>query len=171
MPDSSMSVDGRAELITLLQPMLARVAELRPQERASAEEARALADALTREFPPDGAAVQAVGAAIAAGVSAGWLCHKGEPNARFSRVARASAETHELSIDAVRLRGPALRHTHPRGEVTLAFPVEGEAPTFEGAARGWIALAAGTTHIPEVVGGCMNLIYFLPDGAVEWLPA
>ena len=52
--------------------------------------------------------------------------------------------------------------------ITLAFPVDGAAPTFEGAQRGWIVLGAGTTHTPEVVGGCMNLIYFLPDGAVEW---
>ena len=172
MPDPSASPDPRrgflAQLVQTLEPMLARVAELRPESRSSAAEVQALEDAMNQQFPADSEQVRAVGKAFEEGVAAGWLCDRGAPNARFSRVARASSETHDLSIAAVRLRGPALRHTHTRGEVTLAFAVDGAAPTFEGRERGWIVMGAGSTHVPEVVGGCMNLIYFLPGGAVEW---
>lgn len=162
-----MTVADKDALIALLQPLLARVAGLRPAERTERSAVRELEATLCAEWSPDGAEVRALGEAIAAGVAAGWLCDRGEPDARFSRVAKAGPETHGLSIDVVRLRGAALQHTHPKGEVTLGFAVEGE-PTFEGRGPGWVFLPPGSTHVPETRGGVMDLIYFLPDGAVIW---
>ena len=31
-------------------------------------------------------------------------------------------------------------------------------------------MPAGSTHTPTVTGPRMHLLYFLPDGAVEWHP-
>ncbi|MCB9566548.1 MAG: DUF4863 family protein [Myxococcales bacterium] len=156
-------------LIELLAPLLAKVAALRPESRDDDAAIADLEAELADAFPIDGELVQAIGASLERGVAEGWLCDRGEPDARFSRVARASAATHDLSIDVVRLAGAALRHRHPRGEVTLGFAVEGE-PRFCGRVAGWIFAGPGSTHVPEVNAGRMNLIYFLPGGAVEWNP-
>ena len=105
-------------------------------------------------------------------VDAGWLCDRGEPNARFCRLAKATAETHGLSIDVVSLEGEAVEHTHPRGEVTIGFRARGlpadASPTFDDRDPGWVFLGPGSRHAPRVDGGRMVLMYFLPDGAVEW---
>ncbi len=162
-----MNVADKDALIARLQPLLARIAALAPAERVDAAAVRELEATLDAEWSPEGAEVRALGEAIAEGVAAGWLCDRGEPDARFSRVAKAGPQTHGLSIDVVRLRGAALQHTHPKGEVTLGFAVEGE-PTFEDRAPGWVFLPPGSTHVPQTRGGVMDLIYFLPDGAVVW---
>lgn len=159
--------DPRAALLEILDPVLAAVAELRPDAREDPAAVAELEDALARRFPIDGAVARSIGAHLEAGVADGWLCERGDPDARFSRLAKASPANHDLSIDVVRLRGPGLRHAHPRGEVTLGFAVEG-APRFEGREPGWIFLPPGSAHVPEVTGGRMNLIYFLPGGAVRW---
>lgn len=159
--------DPRAELLGILEPVLAAIAELRPDARDDAAAIADLEAALARRFPADGAVARAIGDHLEAGIAGGWICDRGDPDARFSRLAKPSPATHDLSIDVVRLRGPGLRHGHPRGEVTLGFAVEGE-PRFEGRAPGWIFLPPGSAHVPEVVGGQMNLIYFLPGGAVRW---
>jgi len=101
------------------------------------------------------------------GLEAGWLCDRAAGETRFSRVARTSAETRSFSIDAVLSHGPGVEHTHPRGEVNLCLSVDG-APRFDGHPEGWAAYTPGTRHRPDVAGGTMLLLYFLPDGAIEW---
>ena len=44
----------------------------------------------------------------------------------------------------------------------------GGAPVFDGRGTGWVFLRPGSRHVPSVSGHRMNLIYFLPGGAVEW---
>lgn len=161
----------RAELVGLLEPVLAHLHELHPETCTSDQEVRALERALDERFPLAGAQVQAIGRAIADGVAAGALCDRGEPGARFSRVAKPGPATHGFSVDLVRLSGAGLRHGHPQGEVTLGFAVDGDDPRFEGRAAGWVFLRPKTVHVPEVVGGTMDLIYFLPAGTVDWSPA
>ncbi|MBK8266178.1 MAG: DUF4863 family protein [Nannocystis sp.] len=161
------SNNARDALLSLLDPVLATIAALAPAGCHTPAERAALASALDESFPVDGAVVTAIGEAIERGIAEGWLCDRGEVDARFSRLGKASAASHGLSIDVVRLRGPGARHMHPKGEVTLGFAVEG-APTFEGRPPGWVFMPPGSSHVPEVVGGRMNLIYFLPEGAVSW---
>jgi hypothetical protein len=158
----------QAQLLELLSPILARVAELGPGDRASQDAAADLEAALSADFPFDGERVQAIGTEIARGIADGWLCDRGEPNARFSRPAKPSEFTAGLSVDVVSLDGAAVDHTHPKGEVTIGFAAEGETPSFDGRPPGWVVMAAGSRHVPTVTGGRMNLIYFIPDGAVEW---
>jgi hypothetical protein len=165
--------DPRERLVALLAPVLARVAELRPQDVRDADAASRLADALETEIPFRGEIAQTIGAEIRRGIADGWLCDRGEPDARFSRVAKASDATRGLSIDVVALRGAALRHGHPQGEVTLGFDAEGSMASdarFDGWPPGWVVMPAGSTHTPTVEGPRMHLLYFLPAGAVDWNP-
>jgi len=162
------------QLLTLLDPLLARVAALDVAGCETPEQLRALEAALEREFPHDGAQVQAIGQLIARGVDEGWLADRGAPAARFGRVAKPSPRTHDLSIDLVSMIGAGVEHTHLRGEVTLGFLADPTDPhpsaQFEARPPGWVVLGPGSRHVPTVTGARMNLIYFLPDGAVEWHP-
>ena len=161
-----------ARVMDLLPPMLAKVSALDPASaRDEAAQARLLA-ALEAAFPVDGDAVRALGEAIVAGVEDGSLCNRGDDDARFCRLAKAGPNTHGLSIDVVALRGPALEHSHPSGEVTLGFAASEHdgAARFDGHPPGWVFMPPGSRHVPTVVGGRMFLIYFLPDGAVTWHP-
>jgi len=159
----------KPSFIALLGPVLARVAALEPESRTSAEAQAELERLLREGFPADGPLAQAIGATIEVGVAEGWLCERGTADARFGRVAKPCEETHGLSIDVVRLAGAALRHGHPKGEVTLGFAVEGT-PRFDGRDPGWTFAGPGSVHVPEVNAGRMNLIYFLPEGSVDWDP-
>lgn len=157
------------ELLDLLAPMLARVAELDIRSYASKTELRTLEATLEHEFPYAGEHVQAIGRAIERGIAAGELANRGDPSARFSRLAKPSPETAGLSIDIVSMVGAGLEHTHPAGEITIGFAVQpGSTCKFEGRAPGWVCLGPGSRHVPRVDGERMNLIYFLPGGAVEW---
>ncbi len=170
MTNATPDAKPTAALLAMLKPMAARVAALDPASRTDDASAAALAEQLEAEFPFASAEVQAIGAEIERGVSEGWLCDRGEPDARFCRLAKATEQTAEMSVDIVALSGPALRHTHPNGEVTMAFPATTDGPVgqFDGHAPGWVVMAAGSTHTPTVTGPRMHLLYFLPGGAVQW---
>lgn len=162
-------------LLALIAPLLTEVAALDPAARVSAEEIAALEASLRERFPPDGPLLRAVEASLAQGVHEGWLCDRGAPHARFCRIAKATPASHGLSVDIVSLEGRAVEHTHPKGEVTIGFAVASDdngAPsseiTFDGRPPGWVFLGPGSRHTPAVEGGRMILMYFLPDGAVEW---
>ncbi|MCX4239937.1 4-hydroxylaminobenzoate lyase [Paraliomyxa miuraensis] len=165
--------DPRQDLLTQLAPVLDLVAELPLAECRDADEAARLAARLESTMPAQGELAQAIGRSLREGIAAGWLCDRGEPSARFSRVAKADPRTRDLSIDVVDLEGPALRHRHPRGEVTLGFAIDptAEGSRFDGHPPGWVVMPAGSVHTPTVTGPRMALLYFLPDGAVEWNPA
>jgi hypothetical protein len=169
-----MTTSPNQRLLELLDPILARIAALAPDTRRDADAVAALEAALEHEFPYAGAHVQALGRELARGIAEGWLCDRGEPSARFSRVAKASPATHELSIDVVSMVGDAAEHSHPAGEVTLGFASEPEPEPdscqFEGRAPGWVFLPPDSRHVPRVTGGRMHLVYFLPRGAVVWHP-
>jgi hypothetical protein len=176
MPNDTNTLSPSEQLLELLAPILARVSELDIGSHASKTELRTLEATLEHEFPHAGAHVQAIGRAIERGIAAGELANRGEPDARFSRVAKPSPASCGLSIDLVSMIGAGLEHTHPTGEITIGFAAqggggevgEGEASRFEGRAPGWVCLGPGSRHVPRVEGARMNLLYFLPDGAVEW---
>lgn len=167
----SESAAPDARLRELLAPLLAKVASLRPEDRHDEASVAELESLMEESFPYAEEHVQAVGAEISRGVKDGWLCNRGEADSRFSRLAKPAKSTHGLSVDCVSMTGMAIDHTHTKGEVTIGFAADGADPQavrFEGRAAGWIFLGPGSRHRPHVEGGRMNLIYFLPDGAVEW---
>jgi hypothetical protein len=170
MSDSVIEAMPTDPLLDLLQPVLDEVARLQPQTREDPVAATELQDALESAFPSTGEIARAIGAELHRGIAQGWLCNRGSEGARFSRVAKPSPRTRDLSVDVVALEGPALRHKHPRGEVTLGFAAPGsdQEVRFDGHRPGWVFMAPGSTHTPTVTGGRMHLLYFLPGGAVEW---
>ncbi len=164
---------AKQALLEQLDPLLQRVATLPLDDCRDHEAAGRLAAALEKDLPAGGPEAIALGQALRDGVRDGWLCDRGEPSARFCRVAKATPETRDLSIDLVALEGPALRHRHPRGEVTLGFVAEpgAEGARFDDHPPGWVVMPPGSIHTPTVTGPRMLLLYFLPEGAVEWNPA
>ncbi|HJL17019.1 MAG TPA: DUF4863 family protein, partial [Sandaracinaceae bacterium LLY-WYZ-13_1] len=73
------------------------------------------------------------------------------------------------SIDCVHMDRPGPGHTHPNGEIDLCFAVRGE-PTFDGHPPGWTVYPPGSWHVPTVEGGVMDILYFLPGGAIRFEP-
>jgi hypothetical protein len=122
---------------------------------------------------------------ITLGVKEGWAAdfEVAGPRYRRSRVVMPSAETLFFSATAVLLDSTgnaqhnpegsfrADAHLHPYGEINLVVPLD------EGAALagpngwcygGWTAPAPGSHHFPEVKGGAVISLTFLPAGRIAF---
>ncbi len=154
-------MEERQGLDEALAPVLEVVSAIDP---ADPEATRTLEAAL----PLDGPALTALRVAVRRGVEAGWLAERESGGVRFGRLRKAVAEG-DLSIDCVHMHGPGPGHTHPNGEIDLCFAVQGT-PTFDGAAPGWTVYPPGSWHVPTVAGGAMDILYFLPGGAIRFEP-
>lgn len=152
-------MSDQARLNELLEPVLRVIAEIDP----SSPDALAT---LNERLPIEGPAIRALGAVVREGVAGGWLAERENGGIRFGRVKKAASED-ELSIDCVHMDRPGPGHTHPNGEIDLSFAVSG-APTFDGDAPGWTVYPAGSWHVPTVAGGVMDILYFLPGGAIRF---
>jgi hypothetical protein len=155
-----VSETQKSELLEALLPLCNAVAAV----DLGAEDADAQIEA---QVAANSAAVQRVETLSRQGLEAGWLCPRENQGIAFGRVAKPTETTHSLSVDAVYMSGAGAAHTHPNGEVSICFATEGE-PTFEGHADGWVVLPPGSSHVPTVEGGKMLILYFLPEGAMEW---
>ena len=153
--------EGNRELITALVPVLDTLQGL---DLSKPKEALAT---LNKTLPLYDKPMVDIQMMCFRGLKAGWLCNREAGAAKFSRVAKASEATRNFSIDAVLSHGAGMAHTHPKGEVNLCILDYGE-PRFDGHEEGWAVYAPGTTHKPDVEGGRMLLLYFLPDGQIEW---
>lgn len=123
---------------------------------------------LTRRLDPAGPEGQRIAAEMKALLEAGKIADRGELPVRWGRVAKATDETLDLSIDVVLMTGPGPKHRHPNGEVSFAIALDGE-PRFDGHTEGWVVLTPDSVHVPTVEGGTMLIAYFLPQGAMEFL--
>ena len=92
------------------------------------------------------------------------ICERENGAIRWSRVAK---DVDGFSIDAVHMSSPGPGHTHPNGEIDLCFAVEGD-PRFDGQPEGWTVYPPGSWHVPTVSGGVMDILYFLPGGAIRF---
>jgi len=106
---------------------------------------------------------------VVEGLEAGWLAPKEAGGVRFGRVAKPTEDTASFSIDAVDMSGPGPGHLHPFGEFDLSFALDGD-PTFDGHPEGWLVLPPGSWHVPTVTDGRMGILYFLPEGAIQFGP-
>lgn len=122
---------------------------------------------LERRLPAGSEQLAEIGALLRAGIESGELCDRQNGGVKFSRLKKSAGD--DLSIDLVHMSAPGPGHTHPNGEVDLCFAVSGE-PTFDGRAPGWTVYPKGSWHVPTVDGGVMDIIYFLPGGAIEFGP-
>ncbi|MEZ4340092.1 MAG: DUF4863 family protein [Sandaracinaceae bacterium] len=153
------------ELNDRLEAVLAPVLEVVRTIDPSEPDARATLDA---KLPVGSPALEALRAVVREGVAAGWLASRENAGIRFGRV-RKAADAADLSIDCVHMDQPGPGHTHPNGEIDLCFAVEGS-PTFDGREPGWTVYPPGSWHVPTVAGGVMDILYFLPGGAIRFEP-
>ena len=150
----------RDDFMNALAPLLAAVGETNVADANAA-------NALTAKFPIDSPQMQKVKQLMREGVEARWLCERENERVRYSRVQKSADGS--LSIDAVHMSGSGMAHTHPGGEFDLCFAVSGT-PRFDGRPEGWTVYPPGSWHVPTVEGGVMDILYFLPAGAMQFGP-
>lgn len=124
------------------------------------------------------------------GVLEGWAANEEieGPTYRRSRIVEPSAETFHFSITAVYMQSNAPRafnddsehgedvirgqyHGHPYGELNLVVPIDEGAELkglqgWQGA--GWTAPHPGSRHYPEVRGGALIALFYLPAGRISY---
>jgi len=150
------------DLKSLLAPISLFVKELDLTKPKEAE------DALNRKWPANSAEIATLRRSALEAMQAGTICNKENAGIKFSRVLKPEHDAGGTSIDAVFMKdcsGPV--HTHTKGEVCLCFPTEGT-PTFDGRGETWVVMRAGSRHMPTVRNGAMLILYWWPEGAVEW---
>jgi hypothetical protein len=102
------------------------------------------------------------------GVAAGWLCEREGGGIRYGRVFKPQPELHGFSVDVVDMQdiaGP--HHSHPKGEIDLIMPIEGDA-LFDGRPAGWLVCPPGSAHRPTVSQGRALVLYLLPEGKIDF---
>ncbi|WP_213956541.1 MULTISPECIES: DUF4863 family protein [unclassified Variovorax] len=102
------------------------------------------------------------------GVAEGWLCEREGGGIRYGRVFKAEDALHSFSVDVVDMRdiaGP--HHSHPKGEIDLIMPLEGDA-TFDARPAGWCVYPPGSAHFPTVAAGRALVLYLLPEGQIQF---
>ncbi|WP_180736305.1 DUF4863 family protein [Paraburkholderia sp. PGU19] len=122
---------------------------------------------------------------ITLGVKEGWAAdiEVTGPRYRRSRVVMPSAETLFFSATAVLLDSTgntqdnpegsfrADDHLHPYGEINLVVPLDEDAALAGPNGwcyGGWTAPAPGSHHFPEVKGGAVISLTFLPAGRIAF---
>ena len=143
---------------------------------------------LNREHGPDSETYRTLARLVTQGVKDGWAAsvELDGPVYRRSRIAEPAECTHHFSITAVYMDstgnhqgnpGNTYRgqyHAHPYGEFNMVVPLN------PGAAlngpngwceAGWTAPAPGSHHYPEVRGGAVIALFFLPAGRISYFPA
>lgn len=140
---------------------------------------------LNRMHGPGSHLYEGLAGLIKRGVADGWAANEeiGGHHYRRSRIFDPSAASHYFSITAVymdsagnnqgnpdgSLRGEY--HAHPYGEFNLVVPLN---PGAELAGpngwchAGWTAPSPGSHHYPEVRGGAVIALFFLPAGRISY---
>lgn len=117
---------------------------------------------------PHSEVYQALKASCLEGVSQAWLCNREGGGIKYGRVFKASDDLDGFSVDVVdmaNIAGP--HHVHPRGEIDLIMPIEGEA-LFDGHPAGWKVYPEQSAHQPTVSLGRALILYLLPLGEIEF---
>jgi Domain of unknown function (DUF4863) len=122
---------------------------------------------------------------IKAGIEEGWAANVeiSGPHYRRSRIHEPSAETFNFSITAVYMDSLAVTHgdpemtfrgdyhSHPYGEMNMVIPLN-ENAVLAGpngwCGAGWTAPPPGSHHYPEVKGGALIALFFLPAGRISY---
>jgi hypothetical protein len=158
-----------AELIERSVPFLGEV----KNRTAGGELERWLND----RYGPDSALYQDLARMITDGVREGWAANievDGQ-HYRRSRIADPAEKLHYFSVTAVYMdsvqpyRGQY--HQHPYGELNLVVPLDPGAELmgpngWHG--PGWTAPGPGSHHYPEVRGGALIALFYLPAGRISY---
>ncbi|MEU4096461.1 DUF4863 family protein [Streptomyces sp. NPDC026673] len=162
-------MDHRRELVERSIPFLDEV-----RNRTAGKE---LEGWLNDTHGPDGELYGHLARLITLGVEEGWAANVevDGPNYRRSLIAPPSRETLYFSITAVYMNSEApyrgQYHAHPYGEINLVAPVDRGARLagphgWQG--PGWTAPGPGSHHYPEVRGGALIALFYLPAGRISY---
>ena len=147
----------KEQFAALLDPLAALLQELDVDAPDAASQ-------VETQAPFAGDLVESVRNAALASIESDWLLPKSHAGIRFGRVAK---DLHGFSIDAVLMAVPGPPHKHPKGEIDLCFATTGE-PRFDGHPPGWVVYPTNSAHTPTVTDGEMLILYFLPDGQIQF---
>jgi hypothetical protein len=114
---------------------------------------------------------------ITDGVRDGWAANieVDGPNYRRSRIAEPREALNYFSVTAVYMNSVApyrgQYHQHPYGELNLVVPLDPPARLagprgWSGA--GWTAPGPGSHHYPEIKGGALIALFYLPAGRISY---
>lgn len=123
---------------------------------------------LNQTYPANGTEFQELKRLCKLGEQDGWLMAHEMDGVKFGRVIKAGNEAGIFSVDVVRMnnvRGP--HHIHTTGEIGAIMELNGD-PTFDGKSEGWYVYEAGSDHFPTVEGGDAYVLYYLPNGEIEF---
>lgn len=127
-----------------------------------------LEDWLNREHGVGSATYKDLKTSCETGVAEGWLCERESGGIRYGRIFKPAPDLHGFSVDVVDMKdvaGP--HHTHPKGEIDLIMPIEGDA-RFDGHAAGWFVCPPESAHRPTVSNGRALVLYLLPNGEIRF---
>lgn len=155
-----MSNPGRDALVAMLSRLKN---DLAGANLSKPDIARA---ALQAKYPLTGDYMVEVRRICQRGIDEGWLAASAMQGLRSLRLAPHS-KYFPFAIEVMHLRGKGAGHAHPKGEVSVCWAVDGT-PRLSGADPGWHVMAPGSKHVPQVAGGTMFVLHFLPEGQIDW---
>jgi len=171
-------MDSRQALIDRSVPFLQEVKDMTP----GAEMERWL----NTKYGTESALYKDLARLIKLGVAEGWAANQeiSGPHYRRSRILTPVPETFHFSITAVYMNSrnacsfvdddEILKgdyHGHPYGEINVVVPLDEGAELkglqgWQGA--GWTAPDPGSRHFPEVRGGALIALFYLPAGRISY---
>jgi uncharacterized protein DUF4863 len=162
-------VTSAAELIDRSIPFLEEI-----KNRTAGEE---LETWLNTTYGPDSVLYKDLARMITDGVRAGWAAsiEVDGPNYRRGRIASPSERLNYFSVTAVYMNSVepyrGQYHQHPYGELNVVVPLDPDARLigprgWSGA--GWTAPGPGSHHYPEVKGGALIALFYLPAGRISY---
>ena len=169
---------SREELIQRSAPFLREVKDMTPGAKMERW--------LNETYGEESALYQDLARLIKIGVEEGWAANQEVegPNYRRSRILEPTPETFQFSITAVYMNSADARritddhdvlrgqyHGHPYGELNLVVPLDRGAELkgpqgWQG--PGWTAPDPGSRHYPEVRGGAVIALFYLPAGRISY---
>ncbi|GHH71858.1 hypothetical protein GCM10018793_07950 [Streptomyces sulfonofaciens] len=111
------------------------------------------------------------------GVRAGWAANVEVEGRKYrrSRIAEPREDLHYFSITAVYMNSAepfrGQYHQHPYGELNLVVPLDADARLMGPrgwSGPGWTAPGPGSHHYPEVKGGALIALFYLPAGRISY---
>jgi hypothetical protein len=119
---------------------------------------------LNKKFPIS--SLEHIKKMILDGIDEGWFAPYEGRDLTYGRLCKAQKNA-GISIETVVMTSTGPGHVHPCGEFDLCFNLEGDAK-FDGFKEGWVVYPPTSWHVPTVTEGKMAILYFLPQGAIQF---
>ena len=138
---------------------------------------KALEEKLNTEYGPGSPYYEEMCTYIRQGLFEGWVANieLDGPKYRRSKICLPSPENRYFSITTVYMDSEeeysGQYHVHPYGEINCVVQIDETAELkgmqgWQGA--GWTSPGAGTHHYPQVRGGALIALFFLPAGRISY---